>query len=112
MQKLFLVALVVGVCAPTIMAQDPAKAGIYDGLQNLRSNALETSRQDVSSLPRAPTSAPLLTASPETGKQYVGSPPFNSRAAAGMAGGRTQCRGCPRDGHTNVEIYAGYSFLL
>ena len=52
MQKLFLVALVVGVCAPAIMAQDPAKAGIYGGLQNLRSNAPETSKQDVSSLPR------------------------------------------------------------
>src|SRR5262249_35355163 len=85
---------------------------IYGGLQNLRSNAIETSRQDVSSLPRAPESAPLLTAPPETGKQYVGSPPFNSRAAAGMAGGRKKCRGCPRDGHTNVEIYGGYSFLL
>jgi hypothetical protein len=111
MQKLFLVALVVGVCAPTIMAQDPVKAGIYGGLQNLRSNALETSKQDVSSLPLAPESAPLLTATPETGKQYVGGLPFNSRDAAGATGGRRQCRGCP-NGHTHVEIYGGYSFLL
>lgn len=111
MQKLFLAALVIGVCAPTIMAQDPAKAGIYGGLQNLRSNALETSKQDVRSPPQAPTSASLLTASPETGKQYVGSPPFNSRDAAGAAGGRPRCRRCP-NGHTHVEIYGGYSFLL
>jgi opacity protein-like surface antigen len=111
MQKLFLVALVIGVCAPTIMAQDPAKAGIYGGLQNLRSKALETSKQDVSSPPQAPTSASLLTAPPETGKQYVGSPPFNSRDAAGAAGGRPRCRRCP-NGHTHVEIYGGYSFLL
>jgi opacity protein-like surface antigen len=111
MQKLFLVALVVGVCAPTIMAQDPAKAGVYGGIQNLRFNALETSKPDVSSLPQTSKSAPLLTATPETGRQYGNSLPFNSPAAADMAGGRSQCRGCPI-GHTHVEIYGGYSFLL
>src|SRR5262245_15147141 len=111
MQKLFLLALVVGVCAPTMMAQDPAKAGIYGGLQNLRYYALETSKQDVSNLPQTSKPAPLLTATLETGKQYVNSLPFNSPAAADMAGGRSQCRGCPI-GHTHVEIYGGYSFLL
>ena len=69
MQKLFLVALVVGVCTPTIMAQDPAKAGIYGGLQTLRSNVLETSKQDDSSLLQTSKPASLLTATPETGKQ-------------------------------------------
>jgi opacity protein-like surface antigen len=111
MQKLFLVALVVGVCAPNIMAQDPAKAGIYGGLQNLRSNVLETSKQDAGSLPKTSKPAPVLTATPETGKQYVNSLSFNSPAAAGVAGGHAQCRGCPT-GHTHVEIYGGYSFLL
>ena len=109
MQKLFLAALIVGVCAPAFMAQDPTKAGIYGGLQNLRSNALETSKQDVSSLPETSKSAPLLTVTPETDKR-VNSLPFNS-PAAGMAGGRAQCRGC-QNGHTHVEIYGGYSFLL
>src|SRR5262245_19644878 len=111
MQKLFLAALIVGVFAPTIMAQDPAKAGIYGGLQTLRSNVLETSKQDVSSPPQTSKPAPLFNATPETGKQYVKSLPFNSPAAAGAAGGRAQCRGCPI-GHTHVEIYGGYSFLL
>src|SRR5262245_4761131 len=111
MQKLFLVVLVVGVCAPVILAQDSAKAGIYGGIQNLRSDASETSKQDVSSLPPTSKPAPLLTAAPETGKQYVNSLPSNSPAAAGMSGGRAQCRGCPI-GHTHVEIYGGYSFLL
>ncbi|HMB26705.1 MAG TPA: hypothetical protein VKS99_01310, partial [Blastocatellia bacterium] len=110
MRKLFLVALVVGVCAP-IMAQDTAKAGIYGGLRNLRYDALETSKQDVSNLPQASKPAPLLTATPETGKQYADSLLFNSPAPAGVAGGRAQCRGC-RVGHTHVEIYGGYSFLL
>src|SRR5215470_1369386 len=111
MQKLFLAALIVGVCAPNILAQDPAKVGIYGGLQNLRYNALETSKQDVSSLPQTSKPAPLLTATPETGKQYVNNLPFNSPAGAGMTRGRAQCRGCPI-GHTHVEIYGGYSFLL
>jgi opacity protein-like surface antigen len=110
MQKLFLMALVVGVCAPTIMAQDPANAGVYGGVQNLRFNALETSKPDVSSLPQTSKSAPLLTDTPETGKQYGASLPFNS-PSADVAGGRGQCRGCPI-GHTHVEIYGGYSFLL
>src|SRR5262245_46230659 len=95
MRKLFLVALVVGVCAPIIMAQDPAKAGIYGGLQNLRYDALETSKQDISNLPQTSKPAPLSTVTPETGKQYVNSLPFNSPAAGGVAGGRAQCRGCP-----------------
>ena len=86
MQKLFLVALVLGVCAPAIMAQDPAKAGIYGGLQNLQFNAPETSKQDVSSLPQTSKSEPLLTATPETGKQYANNLPFNS-PAGGPAGG-------------------------
>ncbi|HZF39764.1 MAG TPA: autotransporter outer membrane beta-barrel domain-containing protein [Blastocatellia bacterium] len=90
MQKLFLAALIVGVCTPAIMAQDPAKAGIYGALQNPRFNAPETNKQDAN---------------------------FNSRDAAGVTasagapGGRPQCRGCPT-GHTHVEIYGGYSFLL
>jgi outer membrane protein with beta-barrel domain len=111
MRKLFLVVLVVGVCAPSIMAQDPANAGIYGGIQNLRFNALEMSKQDVSNFQRELKSTPLFTVSPETGEQYVGSPPLNPRAAAGMAAGRPQCRGC-HNGHTHVEIYGGYSFLL
>src|SRR5262245_41808011 len=111
MRKLYLVALVVGFCAPISMAQDTAKAGIYGGLQNLRYNALETSKQDVNNLPQTSKPAPLLTATPETGKQYVNSLPFNSPAASGAGGGRAQCRGCPI-GHTHVEIYGGYSFLL
>ena len=111
MQKLFLVALVVGVCAPTITAQDPSKAGVYGGIQNLRFNALETSKPDVGSLPQTSKPAPLLTATSETGKQYGASLSFNSPADADMAGGRSQCRGCPI-GHNHVEIYGGYSFLL
>jgi hypothetical protein len=111
MQKLFLVALVVGVCAPTIMAQDPAKSGVYGGIQNLRFNALETSKPDVGSLPQTSKSESPLTATSETGKHYANSLPFNSPAATDMAGGRSQCRGCPI-GHTHVEIYGGYSFLL
>jgi hypothetical protein len=46
MKKLFLVALVVGVCTPAIMAQETAKAGIYSGLQNVRFDANGTSMQD------------------------------------------------------------------
>jgi opacity protein-like surface antigen len=84
MQKLFLVALIVGVCTPAIMAQDPAQAGIYGALHPTHFNAPETSKQDVI---------------------------FNSRAATGATGGGGQCRGCPSD-HTHVEIYGGYSFLL
>src|SRR5215470_7174947 len=90
MQKLFLVALVVGVCSFVIVAQDPAKVGIFSALQNTRFNAPETNRQDGA---------------------------INSRDAAGATGeavapgGRPQCRGCP-SGHTHVEIFGGYSFLL
>jgi opacity protein-like surface antigen len=111
MQKLFLAVLAIAVCATTIMAQDPAKAGIYGGIQNLRFNAPEMSKQDVSSLPQEIKPTPLLTLPPKAGEQYVGSPPFNPRAAAGMVAGRPQCRGC-HDGHTHVEVYGGYSFLL
>jgi opacity protein-like surface antigen len=90
MQKLFLVALVVGVCTPALMAQDPAKAGIYGALQSARFNAPESNRQDAD---------------------------FNSRDAAGATaeaaapGGGPRCRGCS-SGHTHVEIYGGYSILL
>lgn len=72
------------------MAQDPAKAGIYGALQNPRFNALETIKKDANFNFPAATSA---------------------TAPAVAAGSPTQCRGCP-DGHTHVEIYGGYSFLL
>src|SRR5262249_42864634 len=63
MQKLVLIALVVGLCTPAIMAQETAKTGIYGGLQNLRFNAPETSKQDV------PQN--LRFNAPETSKQDV-----------------------------------------
>jgi opacity protein-like surface antigen len=90
MQKLFLAALIVGVCTPAIMAQEPAKAGISKVYSNLRFESLETSKKATNSIPS------------------------KSRVAAGAAGGRAQCpprcsRGSDR---TNVEIYGGYSFLL
>jgi opacity protein-like surface antigen len=88
MRKLFLVALIICVCATAIMAQESAKPGIYGALQNLRFNAMEAIKKDAN---------------------------FNSTAdataMAGAAGAPAQCRGCP-DGHTHVEIYGGYSFLL
>jgi opacity protein-like surface antigen len=85
MQKLFLVALIVGVgvCTPVILAQEPAKAGISP---NLRLNVPDTSKRDVN---------------------------FNPRAAAGVAGGPAQCPPrCPNDDYNSVEIYGGYSLLL
>jgi hypothetical protein len=84
MQKLFLVALVVGVCAHAIMAQEPAKDGIYGAVQNLRFHAPEPIWKNTEVNPPAATSA---TRNP------------------------AQCRGCPA-GINRVEIYAGYSFLL
>ena len=113
MRKLFLAVLVVGVCTPAVMAQETAEAGIYGGLQNLRFMAPRASEQDARQEPAknviyGDLQNPLFN-DPETGKRYVASLPSNSRVAAG----RTQCPPrCPRDGHTNVEIYAGYSFLL
>ncbi|HEU0184522.1 MAG TPA: hypothetical protein VFS27_04355 [Blastocatellia bacterium] len=85
MQKLFLVALVVGVCASAVMAQGPAKDGIYGALQNMRFDAPKTSREDAG---------------------------FNSPAATSATRSATQCRGCPDDGYNRVELYGGYSFLL
>lgn len=84
MQKLLLVALVVGVCTPAIMAQDSANAGIYGALPIPRFSVLETDRPDANS---------------------------NSSDATNAAGGRPRCRRCP-SGHTHVELYGGYSFLL
>src|SRR5262249_232021 len=89
MQKLFLAALIVSVCTPAIMAQEPAKAG-FSGIQsNLRFDNLETSKQSINSIPS------------------------NSRGAAGAPGGQSRCPRCRR-GHdrTKVEVYGGYSFLL
>jgi hypothetical protein len=85
MQKLYLVALIVGigVCTPAIMAQEPAKAGITP---NLRYNVPETGKRDVN---------------------------FNPRGAAGVSGAPVQCPPrCPSDDYNRVEIYGGYSFLL
>jgi opacity protein-like surface antigen len=84
MQKLFLVALVVGVCTHAGIAQEPTKAGIYGALPTPRFNVLETNRPDDD---------------------------FNSRDVTNTTGGRPRCRGCP-SGHTHVELYGGYSFLL
>jgi hypothetical protein len=42
----YIVALVIGVCTPAIMAQETSKAGIYGGIQNLRFKAPATSKQD------------------------------------------------------------------
>lgn len=127
MQKLFLIALVVGVCTPAIMAQETAKTGIYGGLQNLRFNAPETSKQDVpqnlrfnapetnkqdvNNLPQAPKSTFFSAIPLETGKQYADSLPLNSHGAAVKAGGPVQCPpSCP-SGYNKVEIYVGYSLL-
>jgi hypothetical protein len=84
MRKLFLVALVVGVCTPAIMAQDSASAGIYGAIPTPRFNALEMNGPEAD---------------------------LNSRDATNATGGRPRCRGCRRD-HTHVELYGGYSFLL
>jgi hypothetical protein len=116
MRKLFLLALVVGVCTPAIMAQETAEAGIYGGLQSPRFNAPMTGKQGAeqgaerTAIYSSPQSLRLDV--PETGKRYVNSFPSNSRAAAGMAAGRTQCPPRCLSDHTKVEIYGGYSFLL
>jgi hypothetical protein len=140
MKKLFLVALVVGVCTPAIMAQETAKAGIYSGLQNVRFDANgtsmqdskqepakvaiygglsnmhmaapETSDQDANSLPQAPKSTFFSAISREIGQQYAISPPLNSRGAAGSAGSPVQCPpSCPSDDFNKFEIYGGFSLL-
>src|SRR5687767_2836343 len=124
MRKLFLAALVLGVCTPAIMAQETAKAGIYGSLQNMRFDAHETSKQDskqespkiaiygglsnlhlsapetsnqdVNSLPQAPNSTFFSAISREMGQQFAISPPLNSRGAAGSAGSPVQCPpSCP-----------------
>jgi opacity protein-like surface antigen len=133
MRSLFLVALVVGVCTPAIMAQETAKAGIYGGIQNLRFtppapskrnakqksaiysgaqnlnfNIPETNKQDVNGLPQAPKSTFFSAISPEMDKRYAGNLPLNSRGA----GSRVQCPpSCPRDDYNRFEIYVGYSLL-
>ena len=140
MKKLFLVALVVGVCTPAIMAQETAKTGIYGGLQNARFDANgtsmqdskqepakvaiygglsnmhmaapETSDQDGNSLPQAPKSTFFSAISREIGQQYAISPPLNSRGAAGSAGSPVQCPpSCPSDNFNRFEIYGGFSLL-
>ena len=90
MQKLLLAALIVSVCTPAIMAQEPAKAGISNIYSNLRFDGFDTS------------------------KQVIKSTPSNSRSAAGAPGGRSQCPPRCTSGRdrTNIEIYGGYSFLL
>jgi hypothetical protein len=140
MKKLFLVALVVGVCTPAIMAQETAKAGINGGLQNVRFDANgtsmqdskqepakvaiygglsnmhmaapETSDQDANSLPQAPKSTFFSAISSEIGQQYAISPTLNSRGAAGSAGSPVQCPpSCPSGDFNRFEIYGGYSLL-
>jgi hypothetical protein len=140
MRKLFLAALVVGLCTRAIMAQETAKAGIYGGIQNLRFDAHETSKQDskqepakvaiygdlsnlhlnvpepdnqdVKSLPQAPKTTLFSAISRELSQQYAFSPPLNSRGAAGSAGGQGKCPpNCPSDDINRFEIYGGYSLL-
>jgi hypothetical protein len=140
MRKLFLVALVIGVCTPVIMAQETTKAGIYGGIQNLRFDAYgtskqeagqesakvaiyggisnlhpnvpETSEQDVNSLPQAPKSTFFSPIAPEIGRQYAINPPLNSHDAAGGASSPVQCPpNCAGRGYNRFEIYGGYSLL-
>jgi hypothetical protein len=139
MRKLFLAALVLGVCTPSFMAQETAKAGIYGslqmrfdahetskqdskqespkiaiygGLSNLHLAAPETSNQDVSSLPQAPNSTFFSAISREMGQQFAISPPLNSRGVSGSAGSPVQCPpSCPSDDFNKFEIYVGYSLL-
>jgi len=86
MRKLYLAALIIGVCAPSIMAQEPAKAGIYGDPPHQLFKALGTSDQEAED---------------------------NSRGAQDRARRRRRCPPiCPRSGHNHVEIYGGYSFLL
>jgi hypothetical protein len=140
MRKLFLAALVVGLCTGAIMAQETAKAGIYGGIQNLRYDAYGTSNQDaepesaktaiyggilnlrlnvpetsnqaVDSLPQALTSTSFSDISREIGRQYAISPHLNSRDAAGGAGNPVQCPpSCGGRAINRFEIYGGYSLL-
>lgn len=112
MRKLFLAALVVGLCTHAIMAQETAKAGIYGGLSNLRLNVPETSNRDVDSLPQAPKSTFFSALSREVGQQYAISPPLNSSGAAVSAGGQGKCPPtCPSNEFNRFEIYGGYSLL-
>jgi hypothetical protein len=140
MRKLFLAALVFGLCTPAIMAQETAKAGIYGSLQNprsdvygtsnqeaeqesaktaiyggllnLRLNVPDTSNQAVDSLSQALTSTSFPDISREIGRQYAISPPLNSRAAAGGAGSPVQCPpSCGKRAINRFEIYGGYSLL-
>jgi hypothetical protein len=140
MRKLFLAALVVGLCTRAIMAQETAKDGIYGGLQNPRSNAYgtsnqgseqesaktaiyggllnlhpnvpETSNQSVDGLPQAPTSTSFPDISREIGRQYAISSHLNSRDAAGGAGSPVQCPpSCGGRAINRFEIYGGYSLL-
>lgn len=87
MQKLFLVALIVGVCTPSISAQGTVKFGITVVPPNLRFD------------------------SPETSKQDTKISPSNSHGAVGAPVTRVQCPPrCP-SGRTKFEIYGGYSFM-
>jgi len=89
MQKRFLAALIVSVCTPAIMAQEPAKAAFLSIPSNLRFEILETSKQPINSIPP------------------------NSRVAAGSPRGRAQCPPrCRGRDRTHVEIYGGYSLLV
>jgi opacity protein-like surface antigen len=90
MRKLFLLALALGVCAPAIMAQESAKDAIYRYYPNLISEIPEAGKLD--------SVGALLN--------------VNARAAASAAKGSAQCRNCPDDDHSKIEIYGGYSFLL
>ncbi|HEU0184523.1 MAG TPA: hypothetical protein VFS27_04360 [Blastocatellia bacterium] len=140
MRKLFLVALVVGVCTPAIMAQETTKAGIYGGIQNLRFHAYETSKRDagqesekvaiyggisnlhpnvpepsnqeINSLPQAPKPTFFSATAKEIGRQYAVSPPLNSRAAAAGPVSPVQCPpNCAGRGYNRFEIYGGYSLM-
>ncbi|MBO0860632.1 MAG: hypothetical protein J2P21_19555, partial [Chloracidobacterium sp.] len=89
MQKLFLAALVAGLCAPVIMAQDAA--GIYGALPTPRFNTIEINKP---------------------GADFNSHDSTNDAAApADTTGSRPRCRRCP-SGYTHVELYGGYSFLL
>jgi len=140
MRKLFLAALVASFCTPAIMAQETTKAGIYGGIQNVRFDAHETSKQgtkqesakvaiygdlsnlhlaapetgneDVNSLPQAPKTTFFSAIPREMSQQYAFSPHLNSRGAAGGAGSQGRCPPtCPGDEFNRFEIYGGYSLL-
>jgi hypothetical protein len=84
MRKLFLAALVLGVCTPAIMAQETAKAGIYGDLQNLRFDANGTSKQDAKQEPAKVAIYGGLSnmhiAAPETSDQDANSLPQAPKA--------------------------------